>query len=696
MRARGMRRIRQIALVTLAAMAAGCGTTYMRNRGNDAKDIIELGVTTSDLDDPGFALYMDGWNVIPLGVSKVDGKYNGLGSRQFGHLDFHDDSWGALAWGSVETQIGEFDVNDPHQVWIEDMDKLRAAGEPLPTQMPRYNQGFVRLPMEDNAPPYPSFCPCGRKHIHLGYIGVFFGIHFCEALDFVLGWTTLDIMRDDIVRPAPPPPPIVMPPPARAPAPPVANCVETTREGGMVSVVSPVLTGNRATAEVLLEKKAPAEVAVGHPFDYEFKVTNLTCCDLAGVVLTEMLPREFKFIRSVPKETSIDGESVKWTIGVLKAKESRTVRVTGMYTVEGTIVHCGKVEYWPRICIEVVAVKPALQLVKTAPAEVSMCEPIPMKLVVTNTGTGVARNTKVSDQLPDGLLTADGKSQVTFDAGDLATGQSREFSITAKATKTGKLVNTAIATADGGLKAQASAATVVRMPVLTITKKASRRAGFLGQSYNYDIVVTNKGDYPSVDTVIEDEMPAGLTFLSASEGGQLTGNKVVWNIGTLAPNATKNVSVRVQAAEAGTMRNVATADAPCPALVSATEVVRILGIPAILLEVIDVEDPVEVGGETTYIITATNQGSATGTNVTILCTLEPNAQYVSSSGATIGTVVANTIRFAPLPELAAKDEASWKVNVKAVQAGDVRFRVSMTSDQLGRPVAETEATNFYE
>ena len=36
------------------------------------------------------------------------------------------------------------------------------------------------------------------------------------------------------------------------------------------------------------------------------------------------------------------------------------------------------------------------------------------------------------------------------------------------------------------------------------------------------------------------------------------------------------------------------------------------------------------------------------------------------------------------------------VTVKAAKAGDIRFKVTMISDELTRPVEETEATNQYE
>jgi hypothetical protein len=73
-------------------------------------------------------------------------------------------------------------------------------------------------------------------------------------------------------------------------------------------------------------------------------------------------------------------------------------------------------------------------------------------------------------------------------------------------------------------------------------------------------------------------------------------------------------------------------------------------------------------------------------------------QYVTSEGPTTGSVSADgmTVTFDPLPTLASKAKAIWKVKVKAMKEGDVRFKVIMTEDCLGRPVEETEATHFYD
>jgi uncharacterized repeat protein (TIGR01451 family) len=191
-------------------------------------------------------------------------------------------------------------------------------------------------------------------------------------------------------------------------------------------------------------------------------------------------------------------------------------------------------------------------------------------------------------------------------------------------------------------------------------------------------------------------LPAGVDSIAVSGGGRLTAGKVVWNLGSLAPGASRKVTVKFTPKQAGIVTDTAIATATCAKGVSASAKTSIAGIPAVLLEVIDVIDPVEIGEQTTYVIVATNQGSAPGTNISIVCTLEDNEQYVSSSGATSGTVSGKTVTFAPLRSLAPKAKATWRVVIKAVKAGDVRFTVVMNTDQLTRPVQETESTHLYE
>ncbi|MGD9110314.1 MAG: DUF11 domain-containing protein [Phycisphaerales bacterium] len=445
---------------------------------------------------------------------------------------------------------------------------------------------------------------------------------------------------------------------------------------------------------VRLEKVMPKEVQLNALFDYEIMVMNLTNMELADVVVTEVLDENFEFERASPT-ARIAENKLLWVMDSMVPRETQKIKVTGMAKNAECLKHCARITYVIPACANVVVVQPQLRLTKTAPAEVLLCDPIPVKMVVTNTGSGSAGNVKITDMLPTGLTTSDGRRNIALDAGTLAAGQSKEFSMTLKASKTGRYVNKAVATSDGGLRSEASTTTVVRQPVLAIAKSGPMRR-YLGRSITYDIMVSNKGDAVAKDVVVVDTLPAGAKFVSATGGGRLAAGKVTWKMASLAAGSSRKVSVTVMPEKSGTYTDVATATATCAEGVRASAQTVITGIAAVLLEVIDIDDPIELGANDTYVITVTNQGSSDGTNISIVCTLEDNMQYVSSSGATTGRSQANQVVFQPLAKLAPKAKAEWRVVVKAVKPGDVRFKVTMNTDQIQRPVEETEATHLYE
>jgi uncharacterized repeat protein (TIGR01451 family) len=483
-------------------------------------------------------------------------------------------------------------------------------------------------------------------------------------------------------------------PAAAAPAP-KAAAAPSAVPAGQVSAEVYYPTGVAASSPLHVRKTAPSELQLGAQFNYTITVSNASNATLKNVVVTDQLGDGYKLASAQPPASSQDGNILIWDVGTLPSGEARTITVTGSATKVGRLVHCAMASYDLAACLAINVTNPQLELVKTTPAAVLKCEVIPVTLRVTNSGAGTAQNVRVTDTLPDGLITEDGKSSVTFDAGTLAQGQSREFTFNARATRTGSFANKAVATGANNLSAEASSNVKVTAPVLAVTKSGPAQR-FAGRPIGYDLTVKNTGDGVARDTVLVDPLPAGATFISATEGGQLRGNQVVWELGDLAPGAQRGMQVNVTGTAIGEVRNVATARAFCAEAVSATAVTRIEGIPAILLEVVDIDDPVEVGSETVYEITVTNQGSKAGTNIVITVDLEEQMQFVDAGGATKHSMSGRTITFAPVASLAPKAQASWRVRIKALAEADVRLHVQMNSDQLGRDVRETEATNFYQ
>ncbi len=484
--------------------------------------------------------------------------------------------------------------------------------------------------------------------------------------------------------------------PAKVETKPAPAAPAPVADAGWIREAMAFPTGNVATSVLLVERMFPAEIYAGQPFDYELKVTNLTDLSLREVVLADYCASNFKLTSSTPEATSANPPHYTWRLGDMDPKSSKTVKIKGLATGAGSITSCATVTYNSLLCATTNVVEPALKLALAAPAEVMACDPIPVRVTVTNTGTGTVRNAKVSGALPAGLKTAQGQTAFSFEAGALAAGQSRDFTVNAVAEKTGSFVTKASASAEPSLKAESPAATtVVKKPVLTLAMEGLPKRYF-GAPVCFNLSVKNTGDTAANATSVEMPIPAGAQFASATEGGRASATSVVWNFGSLAPNASKSFSVCFNPAGIGNVAVAATAKATCADAVAARSATDVEGIPAVLLEVIDVNDPVLVGETTTYVITVTNQGTRTDTNIKIACSIPAEAVYVSSSGATTGSVNGGALTFAPLASLAPKAKAEWRIVVKAGKEGDVRFGVEMDTDFLTRNVTETEATRFYE
>ncbi len=496
--------------------------------------------------------------------------------------------------------------------------------------------------------------------------------------------------------------PVAVPPAAAVPAPIPAQTTTTTVEPGMIALSesgSSVVSRAYPWPEcgiVRVDKSMPNEVGLNRPFKYTINLTNLTESMLTNIIVTEELPENFKFMSAVPSAKE-DGNKLIWNVESLGPKGTRQFTITGTATNIDSLKHCTTV-ITPVIpaCATVQVIQPELKLARTAPPEVMLCDVIPVRFVITNAGTGTVQNVKIVETLPAGLRTTDGKSELVFDAGTLMAGQSRQFSGELRAAQAGSYTSKAVATSTTGLSVESAPTTTsVGLPVLAITKTGPEQQ-YIGRPIEYELKITNKSDVSAKNTIVEETVPDGVTSVKATAGAKLSGSKLVWEFGTLEANASKDVKISYIPTKAGILVNSANATAYCATAVNASLKTTVTGISALLMEVVDVEDPVRIGSYATYVIRVENQGSATATNILITAVLEDNVRYISSAGATAGSKDGQTVRFFPLGSLAPQAKAAWRVVVEAVRPGDVRFKIIMNADQLTRPVEKTESTHLYE
>ena len=453
--------------------------------------------------------------------------------------------------------------------------------------------------------------------------------------------------------------------------------------------------GNLRTGILTLEKFAPAEVNANQSYTSTIRVTNIASkMNLTQVVVTDRLPETGYEVLSMDPKGVREANTLVWHLGHLAPGQGKTISVTGRATGAGTLKNCATVAYVPIVCVETNVVVAGIALRKFAPAEVNLGDEIPIRIVVTNPGTGTATNVRITDELPEGW-TVDGRKSITFDVGSLKGGESREFTAVALASTTGRVTNTAHVTGDGELIAEASVTTSVLQPAIEITHTANIETQILDRPAIFTINVKNPGDGVARDVVLTDNLTGAERIIAASDGGSIVGSAIGWNLGNIAPGATRSVTVTVERNTEGQVSGIATARATGLDPVSASARVNYIGVPALLMTIMDSPDPVLIGDTTTYTITVTNQGTKADSEIFISCVMEGEVEFVSAGGATPGTGSGAKVTFEPLATLAPKAVATWTVVIRGKAVGDTRFLCVLNTKETGRKIEKTESTRVY-
>ena len=271
-------------------------------------------------------------------------------------------------------------------------------------------------------------------------------------------------------------------------------------------------------------------------------------------------------------------------------------------------------------------------------------ETITWTITVTNNGPSDAKNVRVTDKLPAGLIYngANGNyDPITglWIVGDLANGKSASLVITTIVNITNTtILNVANVTSDtpdsNKTNNEANNTTDVGPKAdLVIVKEVSKKSVKTGEVITWTITVTNKGPDAAVNTRVTDKLPAGLIYITSSGNyDPVTG---LWIVGDLANGETKQLVIYTQVnITNATIVNVAntTSDTPGnnpPPVNNSTEVEPKADL-VIVKEVS--KKSVKTGEVITWTITVTNNGPDTAVNTRVTDKLPAGLIFITSDG----------------------------------------------------------------
>ncbi len=265
-------------------------------------------------------------------------------------------------------------------------------------------------------------------------------------------------------------------------------------------------------------------------------------------------------------------------------------------------------------------------------------ETITWTITVTNKGPSDAKNVRVTDKLPAGLIFNGANGNYNKDTGvwivgDLANGKSASLVITTIVNITNTTIrNVANVTSDtpdsNKTNNEANNTTDVDPKAdLVVVKVVSNKNPHKGEIITWTVTVTNNGPDKAVNVRVTDKLPAGLIYIGSN--GNYNKDTGVWIVGDLANGASASLVITTQVdITNASIRNVANVTSDTPG--NGTPGNNTTDVPPEAdLEIIKlVSSKTTSKGEViTWTIIVTNNGPDAASNVYVKDTLPAGVTY---------------------------------------------------------------------
>lgn len=448
------------------------------------------------------------------------------------------------------------------------------------------------------------------------------------------------------------------------------------------------------TPSVTIEWKQHSVINVGQECACDLVIKNTGKSDALGVEVEATFPATVRLLEASPKPEKSE-TFLGWQFGELKAGEERVITIKMIPMQRGSIATQANVRFTGSASGIFDVSEPLLSVSVKGQAQVMVGESAPQTIVVTNPGSGVTSNVQIEAIIPDGLEHARGK-RLLMEIGSLNPGESRNIRLAMIAVAGGPQQIQVQARADAGLLEKSVATVSVIAPSLNATIDGPGLR-YLGRQGRFKLTVANDGAAATSNVQVMHKIPQGFEFVSADRGVQYDQSTrlMTWFVGRLDEGEKSEIEVTLLAKQIGDQKHLVRATSEHGSLSDADFTTRIEGTSSLSLEVVDLDDPVELGTEAIYEVRVKNEGTASARDVGLACELTKGVNFVSAEGPAAYIEENGIVTFRTIPDLGPGKTATYRVRVASTTIGNTRFRARATSESVAEPLTADELTKFY-
>ncbi len=477
---------------------------------------------------------------------------------------------------------------------------------------------------------------------------------------------------------------------------PIASSVSQTTRDATTSERSGVKNPSETagTPTVSVEWTNHGEINVGQECACDLLVKNTSRVPARQVVVEAFFPASVRLTQAEPQPRHT-ADHLEWSFAELPAGEDRVIRIRMIPSQRGELATTANVRFTGTAASIFKVAEPLLKVTVDAPQEVVVGDPHVQTITVTNPGTGAAQNVRLRVTTPDGLEHTRGDRSL-IDIGTLSPQESRTVRLSFTAIGGGKQTVTVEAAADSGLKQAAESTVNVIAPSLQLAIDGPSLR-YVGRDARYTLTITNDGQAATNNVRVSHRLTKGFKFIKADKGGTLDAKQdsVNWFVGHLEPEQSVQLKLQLQVSELGDFEQHVQATSEHGVIAKANMRTKVEGSAELVMEIQDLDDPVEIGHETVYEIRVSNHGSKAAEKVGLTFELPSGLRLINVQSATEHMSKSGLILFDDLPQLAPGKTALYRIHVRGETEGNQRVRARLTSESIDQELISEELTKFY-
>ena len=453
-------------------------------------------------------------------------------------------------------------------------------------------------------------------------------------------------------------------------------------------------TLGRQTPMVSVEWIKNGDINVGQECRCELLVKNTGTVTTNDVIVDAFFPEDVRISSTEPMPTE-SSDYLSWKLASLKPGDEQTIHISLIPSRRGELATTAYVRFTGTASGLFRVQEPMLELSVEGPDEVVVGEPVPQTVIVSNPGSGVAKNVVIEAQLPKGLEHPRG-DRLVMEIGAINPGERRRVRLALAAIAGGPQQIKIEALADATPKQEIVADIHVIAPSIRVAIDGPGLR-YVGRHSQITLTVSNDGIARTNNVRVLHKIPDGYKFIQSDNGGQFDHSARIasWFVGGLDPGESRELKVELAATKLGSYVHRAGAISENGARSEAELNTKIDGAASLVLEVVDLDDPVEIGTETAYEVRVGNDGSKEATNVAVSCELPAGIELLRAKGPTPFVAENALVVFKSLPKLEPGKTAIFRIHVRGKLEGNLRFRARLASDSIREPLNFEELTKFY-